>query len=195
MQPNASSSPIYRPRWPARRWRRAAPLAVPLCVLGALARPARAAPAAAPEVALHAGAYAPIFFVYERPGVALSGDAAWPIAGALAADVSATLAALTAPGLRRGAAVVTGGVRYRASDRLWLRLGVGAAGYRERIGIDLASRAASATDWGAALVASTALGVELGRRWQLQARFDTNLMATRGMDYVGTAMVLAGRQL
>jgi hypothetical protein len=152
--------------------------------------------AAAPrEVSVQAGAYAPIFFVYEIPGVAMSADIAWQIAPAVFTDVTATVGALAAAGLRRGSGGVTAGVRYYAIPALWLRLGLGATGYREDIAVDLANRSVRAVDYGAAFVLSSSLGVELGRRWYLDARFDTNLAASRGMDFVGTAMLMVGRRL
>lgn len=147
------------------------------------------------EVAVQAGAYAPIFFVYETPGFALSGDLAWRMTSKVSVDVTTTASLLAAPGLRRHSGAVSAGLRYHVSPALWLRLGAGPAVYREHIALALAARSVRAVDHGGALVVTTGLGIHLGQRWRVDARFDTNLVASRGMDFIGTATLLVGRLL
>jgi hypothetical protein len=146
------------------------------------------------QVSIHAGAYAPLFFIYETPGFAMSADVAWRIGDDISTDVTATASAIAASGLRRYAGVVTAGGRYHVSPAVWLRVGMGVAGYRERIAVNLANRSVRAIDYGAALVISTGVGVDLGR-WHGEARFDPNVVNGRGMDFVGTALLLLGRKL
>lgn len=147
------------------------------------------------ELAVQAGAYAPIFFIYETPGFAMSADLAWRMTSAVSIDVATTAGLLAAPGLRRQSGAVTTGLRYHLTPALWLRLGAGAAGYREQIALALADRSVRAVDHGGALLVTTGFGVHLGQRWRLDARFDTNLVASRGMDFAGTATLLVGRRL
>lgn len=147
------------------------------------------------EVSVQAGAYAPIFFIYETPGFVMSADFAWRMTPEVSVDAATTAGLLAAPGLRRSSAVVTAGLRYHVIPALWLRLGAGAAGYREHIALALTDRAVRAVDHGGALVVTTGFGVHLGQRWRLDARFDTNVVASRGMDFLGTATLLVGRQL
>jgi hypothetical protein len=147
------------------------------------------------EVALQAGAYVPIFFVYETPGFAMSADLARRLTSELSVDLTSTVGLLAAPGLRRGSGAITAGLRYHLLPRLWLRMGVGAAGYREHIAVASPERSLGAVDHGGALVLDTSLGIHLGQRWRLNARFETNLVASRGMDFIGTATVLFGSVL
>ena len=146
------------------------------------------------EVAVQAGAYAPLFFIYEIPGLAVSADLARPLSSALSVDIAGTVGLLTAPGLRRGSVVTTAGLRYHLLPQLWLRLGAGAAGYREHIAVGLAERSVGAVDHGGAMVIDTSVGIQLGEHWRLNPRFETNLLASRGMDFAGTATILIGRQ-
>ena len=173
--------------------RRLSPAAICVAVLVATTS-ARADPASH-EVAVHAGAQAPIFFVYEAPGPALAVNVARRIAGAASAEVAFTFGALFAPGLRRGTSVITAGLRYELAPPLLLRLGFGGAGYLEHVAIDLATRSVREIDRGGALVITTAVNVRLGERWCLDVRFDTNAVASRGMDFIGTAALMVGRRL
>lgn len=160
-----------------------------------------------PEITVRAGAVFPMFLIYEVPGPLAGVDLRWRVVPHLEVVASAEVGAMFADGARRYLASLGAGVRaapWRQGP--WLQLGLGTAGFVERIGLVLPERMISSTDTGLELTAELGLGARV-RQWELAISYDRILRRSpyyrrydgvggdEAQPFDGIAMVTLGRAL
>jgi len=162
----------------------------------------------APHATLRVGVLLPMFLIYELPGPLAGVALEWPISERLGVVARGELGALFFDGSQRYVGKLGVGIRVapwpRSPVAPWALLGLGAAGYAERISVVLPERVASATDLGGSLTADLAVGVHFLQRWELGVGWDhiiwplpyyETYQGTESLPNRGTALVWLGVQL
>jgi hypothetical protein len=151
-------------------------------------------------LAVFAGAEVPIFSEYTTAGAAAG--ARWfapPLARAPRVRLGAGLGlqVIAVDGARRATTTLAALARFAPVRGLGLYLlgGVGAAGYVERVRMELGPRQLDSRDVGAALVGTLELGWQLTGRFEVSAGWQHNVVHGAGLAFPGTVVARIGGAL
>lgn len=173
-----------------------------LLILAGLTSPV-AAESGRPTNTVSAGAFFPLFLMYEAPGLQLSLARAWPLGREPSFVASVDTGVVRATGSTRFTGSLNAGIRIAPVRPFFVQLGGGVTSFVERISIVFPERMVSTTAVGSALTVDLVIGFRI-QRWELALEWDHRVVSTdpprvqtgeETLPHLGNFMVWIGRQL